>query len=78
MQRHGSLTVGDSALDAYLKLEKLEATAEITRILVSLGKDHPLPPEEVVRLMAWREAQGLVRPGQEEDLCRACGLCKTR
>lgn len=45
LQRHGSLTVGDSALDAYLKLEKLEATAEITRILVSLGKDHPFPPK---------------------------------
>jgi L-fuculose-phosphate aldolase len=76
LQRHGSLTVGESALDAYLKVEKLEATAEITRILVSLGQDHPLPPEEVARLVAWREAQGLVKPGQAEDLCRACGLCK--
>jgi L-fuculose-phosphate aldolase len=76
LMRHGSLTVGDSPLDAYLKVEKLEATAEITRILVSLGKVSNLPPEEVARLMAWREAQGLLKPGQKDDLCTACGLCK--
>jgi len=54
LQRHGSLTVGTSAVDAYLKLEKLEATAEITRTLVTLGRaqEATLPPEEVARLVA--------------------------
>lgn len=75
LQRHGSLTVGRSAVDAYLKLEKLEATAVITKTLVQLGKDHPLPPEEVKKLVAWREAQGLMKPGQAEDLCTECGVC---
>lgn len=75
LQRHGSLTVGRSAVDAYLKLEKLEATAVVTKTLVELGKDHPLPPEEVAKLVAWREAQGLMKPGQAEDLCTECGVC---
>ncbi len=75
LQRHGSLTVGRSALDAYLKLEKLEATAVVTKTLAELGKDHPLPPEEVEKLVAWRQAQGLMKPGQVEDLCTECGVC---
>jgi L-fuculose-phosphate aldolase len=75
LRRHGSLTVGTSPVDAYLKLEKLEATAVITKTLVQLGHDHPLPPEEVDKLVAWREAQGLMKPGQAEDLCRECGVC---
>lgn len=78
LARHGTLTVGESALDAYLRLEKVEATAEITRTLRTLGAERPLPPEEVARLVAWREAQGLVKPGQAEDLCAACGLCRAR
>jgi L-fuculose-phosphate aldolase len=79
LERHGSLTVGESAVDAYLKLEKLEATAAITRTLATLGqtRQRDLPPEEVARLVSWRERQGLVRPGQSEDLCAACGLCPT-
>jgi L-fuculose-phosphate aldolase len=75
LRRHGSLTVGTSPVDAYLKLEKLEATAVITKTLVELGQDHPLPPEEVDKLVAWRQAQGLMKPGQTEDLCRECGVC---
>jgi L-fuculose-phosphate aldolase len=77
LQRHGSLTVGTTAVDAYLKLEKLEATALITKTLVELGHDHPLAPEEVHKLVAWRQDQGLMKPGQAEDLCRLCGVCQT-
>jgi L-fuculose-phosphate aldolase len=76
LQRHGSLTVGESVLSAYLKVEKLEQVAVITRTLVTVGGGPLLPPEEIARLVAWREAQGLVRPGQAEDLCRACGVCR--
>ncbi len=75
LRRHGSLTVGPTAMDAYLKLEKLEATAVITKTLTELGAASPLPPEEVQKLLHWREEQGLARPGQAEDLCAECGLC---
>jgi L-fuculose-phosphate aldolase len=75
LQRHGSLTVGSSVLDAYLKLEKLEQVAEITRTLVTVGGGPPLPPEELAKLVAWRERQGLMKPGMADDFCRACGAC---
>lgn len=75
LRRHGSLTVGRTAVDAYLKLEKLEATAVITKTLVALGRDVDLPREEVEKLVAWRDAQGLTKPGQVEDLCTECGVC---
>jgi L-fuculose-phosphate aldolase len=75
LTRHGSLTVGASVLDAYLKLEKLEQAAVITHTLKTVGGGRPLPPEELEKLVAWRKAQGLVRPGELEDLCAPCGLC---
>ncbi len=75
LRRHGSVTVGRDALDAYLKLEKLEHTALITKTLVELGREEPFPKEEIEKLVAWRAEKGLMRPGQAEDLCAACGVC---
>lgn len=75
LKRHGSLTVGKDALDAYLKLEKLEHTALITKTLVELGREEPFPREEVEKLVAWRAEKGLMRSGQAEDICQACGVC---
>jgi len=77
LQRHGSLTVGATVLEAYLKLEKLEQVAQITRTLVTVGGGLPLPPEELTKLLAWRESQGLMKPGMADDFCRACGACRT-
>jgi len=75
LQRHGSVTVGDSAWDAYLKLEKLEHTAIITETLVELGRVNPMPEEEVAKLVARRQASGNLPPSQAEDLCDACNVC---
>ncbi|RME80867.1 MAG: class II aldolase/adducin family protein [Caldilineae bacterium] len=75
LQRHGSVTVGKSAWDAYLKLEKLEHTALITKALVELGSDPPMPPEEAAKIVEWRRQRGLMRGSQEKDLCDVCGVC---
>ncbi len=75
LKRHGSVTVGEDAIDAYLKLEKLEHTAQITKTLIELGREEPFIREEVAKLVAWRAEKGLMRPGQAEDLCAACGVC---
>lgn len=75
LQRHGSVTVGSTVTDAYLKLEKLEHTALITKTVVELGHERPFPREEIAKLVEWRASQGLMRPGQAEDLCAACGVC---
>lgn len=75
LRRHGSVTVGASAWDAYLKLEKLEHTARITKMLIELGGDAPLPPEETAKLVEWRAARGQLRGSQAENICEACGVC---
>ena len=76
LRRHGSLTVGSGLEDAYLKLEKMEHVARITQTLVQLGVNSPLPPQEIDKLVRWRREQGIMQPGHEEDLCRACGVCR--
>lgn len=75
LQRHGSVTVGKSALDAYFKLEKLEHAALITKTIMQLGGATPLPAEETAKLVEWRAARGLLVGSQSEDICEACGVC---
>lgn len=74
LRRHGSVTVGASPLEAYWRLEKLEQVAQMTKIAYELGDPQPLPEEDIAKLVAWRRAQGLIRPGQEKDLCSICGI----
>ncbi|RME65250.1 MAG: class II aldolase/adducin family protein [Caldilineae bacterium] len=74
LQRHGSVTVGNSPLEAYWRLEKLEQVAQMTKMAYELGDPQPLPAEEIAKLVAWRRAQGLIRPGQEQDRCSICGV----
>lgn len=75
LQRHGSVTVGPTMTDAYLKLEKLEHTALVSKTIVELGREKPFPEEEIAKLVQWRIDSGLMRPGQAEDLCGSCGVC---
>lgn len=75
LQRHGSVTVGSSPLDAYLKLEKLENAADITYKLLLLGREQPFPPGAVEKLIANREKHGLMLPGQREEMDGACNVC---
>jgi L-fuculose-phosphate aldolase len=75
LRRHGSVTVGPTVLDAYLKLEKLEHAALITKTLLDLGREDPFPKDEIAKLVQWRADRGLMQPGQIDDLCQACGVC---
>jgi len=75
IQRHGTLTVGQDPFDAYLKLEKVEHLAQVTMILRQLGRETPLPPAEVAKLLQMRRELGLAREGEEEDFCASCGVC---
>ncbi|MBF0297928.1 MAG: class II aldolase/adducin family protein [Oligoflexia bacterium] len=60
LTRHGSLTVGDSLMDAYLKLESLEHTAKIIsesmKLSLASSSVTPLPPQEIERLKGIRNA----------------------
>jgi L-fuculose-phosphate aldolase len=75
LQRHGSVTVGTSAWDAYLKLEKLEHTAIITKTLAELGKLNMMSEEDVAKLVARRAEKGQLSPAQAEALCNECNVC---
>jgi L-fuculose-phosphate aldolase len=75
LQRHGSITVGLTPFDAYLKLEKVENVAEITLKLLQIGRELSFPPGAVEKLVAKRQAEGLMLPGQLEEIQKACSLC---
>lgn len=75
LQRHGSLTVGDSPLNAYYRTETLEQVAKITYMLNQLGGAQTLPPFQVEKLLTIRQGMGLGRAGDEADFCEICGVC---
>lgn len=75
LQRHGSVTVGTSAWDAYMKLEKMEHAALVTKTIVELGGEAPMASDQVAKIAEWRVERGLMRGTQAEDLCEVCGVC---
>jgi L-fuculose-phosphate aldolase len=72
LAHHGSLTVGKTLWEAYMLLEKVEQTAQITLAAQQLGRVQTLPPEAVETLAA-RRAELLQRQGR--DLCEGCSAC---
>ncbi len=72
---HGSLTVGRSVTEAYLRLESLEHTAKIIALTRLLGGGPNLPPEQVAKLLQTRQEWGFSRPGDLDEFCLACGIC---
>jgi L-fuculose-phosphate aldolase len=75
LERHGSLTVGVSPLNAFYRTETLEQIAKITYILKQLGGGQPLPPHQVEKLIQARRNLGLARMADEADFCEKCGVC---
>ena len=72
IERHGTITVGDTVFTAYDRLEKVEHSAQVSAAARQLGPVKPLPREEIDKLLALREKLGLkskVYP------CNSCGLC---
>jgi L-fuculose-phosphate aldolase len=72
LAHHGSLTVGKTLWEAYLLLEKVEQTAQITLAAQQLGRVGTLPPEAVAKL-AGRRTELLQRLGR--DVCEGCTVC---
>ena len=75
LQRHGTLTVGHTPWEAYIRLESLEQVARITLILQQLGRGDPLPPEHIEKLLEQRRKMGFAHPGEDEEFCEICGVC---
>jgi L-fuculose-phosphate aldolase len=72
LTHHGSLTVGRTLWEAYLHLEKVEHTAQITLAAQQLGRVQTLSPQAVEKLAEKRRAL-LQREGR--DLCEGCSIC---
>lgn len=75
LQRHGSLTVGSSPLNAFYRTETLEQIARITYMLNQLGGGQPLPAFQVEKLIQTRQVWGLARAADAADFCEKCGVC---
>ena len=75
LQRHGSITIGESPMEGFMRLETVEQNARITFMLAQLGATHSLPPEEVNKLLKQRQAMGLAKAGEAEEFCTVCGVC---
>ena len=75
LQRHGSLTVGNSPLNAFYRTETLEQIARITYMLHQLGGGQPLPPHQVEKLIQTRRNLGLARLADDIEFCEICGVC---
>jgi L-fuculose-phosphate aldolase len=75
LQRHGTLTVGRDPFDAFLKTESIEQVSRIAFMSQMLGAAPVLPPHEVEKLIAQRQALGLAQAGDAEDFCTHCGVC---
>jgi L-fuculose-phosphate aldolase len=72
LAHHGSLTVGETLWEAYLRLEKVEHTAQITLAAHQLGQVNTLSPEAVEKL-AEKRRELLQRQGR--DICEGCAVC---
>jgi L-fuculose-phosphate aldolase len=75
LRRHGSLTVGTSPMQAFMRLETLERHAFIAYLLATLGVKNPMLPADVQKLLLIRQQLGLSRPGESEIFCEQCGVC---
>lgn len=75
LYRHGTLTVGESLWQAFMRLETVEQSARIGVQLAQLGVRNPLSAAEMRKLLALRQQMGLMRPGEAETFCEQCGVC---
>lgn len=70
LERHGSLTVGKTLVEAFELLEKLEQAARISFYAMLIGGPVPFPQGEIERLRGLREFYGV----QTKQLaCPVCG-----
>ena len=72
LAHHGSLTTGHTLWQAYLLLERVEHTAQITLTAHQLGQVKTLSPDAVDELTEKRRE---LLQGQGRELCEDCAVC---
>lgn len=74
LQRHGTLTVGNSLTQAFMRLETVEQNARINFMLAQLGTNGSMEGRELVKLLKMRRGMGLERPGDAADYRQLWGV----
>jgi L-fuculose-phosphate aldolase len=72
LERHGSLTVGDSLWQAYMRLERLEHSALIALQANAVQPVTPLSEAQIQKLAALRQN---VFAARGRDVCAECNAC---
>ncbi len=72
LDRHGTLTVGDSLESAYYKLEKVEHTALVTLMARQLGSVNLLNKDQISSLLKLRDKFGITGT---KPIFQHCGAC---
>ncbi len=72
LDRHGSLTVGEDLMSAFMKLEKVEHAASVTFYARQLGNVNLLTKDQIQKLLKAREALGIK---SRRPHCVNCGAC---
>ena len=75
LDRHGTITVGKSLIEAYRKLEKVEYCAQVTLVARQLGRVKTLSPDEIMKLEAVRKKYGYEG---NQSLCEQCRICRVQ
>src|SRR5262245_29697899 len=61
LTHHGALTVGETLIRAYMRMEQVEQIAKIMLAAHQLGGARPLPPEQLARLEELRRNRNAVK-----------------
>lgn len=73
LKRHGALTVGQSPLQAFMRMETLEQQARMLFKLYQLGAWPAMPADDVAKLLQMRQEMGLLHEGELETFARIYG-----
>ncbi len=72
LDRHGTVTVGATLWDAYMRLERVEHSAQVTIAASQIRQVEPLSDDAIQKLAAMRQ-HVFVRRGR--DVCAECNAC---
>ena len=62
LEHHGALSWGPDLMTAYLMMERLEYTAQMTYLLRQIGGERDLPADEIARLRELRYGDAVTSP----------------
>ncbi len=74
LERHGTVTVGTTLWDAYMRLERVEHSAQVTLAAQQAlrGPIEPLPAQAIQKLAALRHH---ILSERGRDICAECNAC---